>query len=244
MPVSGRLAKKYLELQCSIELDRTTHFPHHRQESPLWVNNRCCPVPSTGWEQDAQFLSSHGGCLSTAVVRYQCSRVKVPVHTGVVQSWVILGVLFFRCEGTSIWVSWCRPGRFPFTPPPSPPLFEEISTVPQRGSGRCHFQWCIMVHTFLGQRKHSHRFHLPRAVQRLCAVFGVLCVARQAGHIGDSSWTAPLTVLAQRTAGCARSSTAWWSFQLCAADNVFSRFISAHSRGAGVLLLDSTGGAY
>ena len=29
----------------SIELDWTTHFPHHRQESPLWVNNLCRPVP-------------------------------------------------------------------------------------------------------------------------------------------------------------------------------------------------------
>ena len=57
------------------------------------MNNRCCPVPvSTGWEQDAQFLSSHGGCLSTAVVRYQCSRKKVLVHTGVVRSCVFLAV--------------------------------------------------------------------------------------------------------------------------------------------------------
>ena len=51
----GRLANKYLALLGSIEQDGTTHL------SPLWVNNRCCPVPvSTGWEQDAQFLSSHG----------------------------------------------------------------------------------------------------------------------------------------------------------------------------------------
>ena len=62
----------------SIELDGTTHL------SPLWVNNRCCPVPvSTRWKQDAQFLSSHGGCLSTGVVLYQCSRVQVPIQSGV-----------------------------------------------------------------------------------------------------------------------------------------------------------------
>ena len=90
MRLRGRLAKKYLALLGSIELDGTTHL------SPLWVNNRCCPVPvSTGWEQDAQFLSSHGGCLSTAVVQCQCSRVKVPVHTGVVRSWVFLGSVNF-----------------------------------------------------------------------------------------------------------------------------------------------------
>ena len=84
----------------SIELDGTTHL------SPLWVNNRYCPVPvSTGWKQDAQILTNHGGCLSTSVVLYQCSRVKVPIHTGVVRSWVSLGVLPFRCQGTSIWVS-------------------------------------------------------------------------------------------------------------------------------------------
>ena len=48
-----------------------------RQESPLWVNNRCCPVPvSTGWEQDAHsILVQPRGCLSTGVVRYQCLRV-------------------------------------------------------------------------------------------------------------------------------------------------------------------------
>ena len=39
-----------------------------------------------------------GGCLSTGVVRCQCSRVKVPVRTGVVPSWVFLGVLPFRCR--------------------------------------------------------------------------------------------------------------------------------------------------
>ena len=51
--------------------------------------NRCCPVPvSTGWEQDAQFLSSHerdGGCLSTSVVR----------------SWVFLREWPFRCRPES-----------------------------------------------------------------------------------------------------------------------------------------------
>ena len=60
MRLCGRLAKKYLALLGSFELDGTTHL------SPLWVNNQCCPVPvSTGCEQDAQFLSSHRGCLST-----------------------------------------------------------------------------------------------------------------------------------------------------------------------------------
>ena len=141
MPSSGRLAKKYLELLGSIELDRTTHFPHHGQESPLLVNNRCCPVPvSTGWKQDAQFLSSHGGCLSTGVVLY---------HS------------LFMCQGPDTYR--CRPGldfpwsdTFPvsgnvnlgllvstgpiFVYSPSPPLFEEITTVLPRGSGRYHFQ--------------------------------------------------------------------------------------------------------
>ena len=36
------------------------------------------------------------GRLSRSVVRYRCSRVKVLVHTGVVRSWVFLGVLLFR----------------------------------------------------------------------------------------------------------------------------------------------------
>ena len=80
------------------------------------IRDAATPNPPGGWKQDAQFLSSHGDCLSTGLVLYQCSRVKVPIHTGVVWSWVFLGVLLFRCQGTSIWVSWWRPGRFSFTP--------------------------------------------------------------------------------------------------------------------------------
>ena len=188
-------------------------------------------------------MSGHGGCLSTGVVLCQFSRVKVPIHTSVVRPCVFLGVLPFRCQGSSIWVSWCRPGRFSFTPP----LLRCLKRYPQCYQGVAvdiTFKGCIGTHMSQPTKAIS-----PVSSSSCCPptlrVSGVFCVARQAGHIGDSSWTWMLThppagVRQQCSVDCSRakdsgmcprlcSSTAWWSFQLCATDNVFSRFISAHS---------------
>ena len=129
MPASGRLAKKYLELFGSID-----HCSFHRQKSPLWVNNWCCAVPvSTAWEQDPQFLSSHGGCLSTDVVRCQCSRVKSPstyrCRPVLGLSWGVAFPVSPGIQETSIWVSWCRTGKFSLTP-----LFQRRSPWASRSS--------------------------------------------------------------------------------------------------------------
>ena len=114
-----------------------------------------------------------------------------------------------------------------------------------RGSGGYQLHG-VKWHTRVSaKRTQSRRCHLPHAVHRLYAVFGVFRVAHQAAHIGDSSWTwmlthplvynnnSPLTALPQRTVGCATDSVLQQRGGPSSCDIVFSRFAVAVSRGGG-----------
>ena len=81
-----------------------------------------CPATGVASQPVSSGASVHMYIQSRQVLGLSCG-VTFPESPGI--------------QGTSIWASWCRPGKFSLTPP-SPPLFEGISTVLPRGGGRYH----------------------------------------------------------------------------------------------------------